>query len=67
MAHYGGVNCISQRNVYEWVKTFKSGRTSVCDEARSERLSMSRAQHVVCADALIQDDRITVCVKLLRC
>jgi hypothetical protein len=53
---------------YEWVKTFKSGRTSVCDEARSERLSVSRAQeHVVCADALMQDDRITAYVKLLRC
>ena len=63
VAHYGSGNCISQRNVYEWVKTFKSGRTSVCDEARLERLSVSRAQeHVVCAAALMQDDTITVCV-----
>jgi hypothetical protein len=30
-------NCLSRNNIYEWIYDFKNGRTSVCDEERSER------------------------------
>ena len=52
----------SQRNVFEWVETFKYGRTNVSDEARSGLPSVSRIQdHVERANVLIQEDgRITV-------
>jgi len=40
----------------------------VCNEARSGRLSVSRVQeHVVCTDALMQDDRITVRARVCVC
>ena len=38
LAQYGQ-NTMSQRNVYEWVERFKSGRTTVTDEGRSGRPS----------------------------
>jgi hypothetical protein len=33
LAQYSTANCTSLGEVYKWVKTFKSGRTSVSDEA----------------------------------
>jgi len=38
LAQYGQ-STMSQRNVYEWVERFKSGRTRVTDEGRSGRPS----------------------------
>jgi len=35
---------MSQREVYEWVERFKSGRTRVTDESRSGRPSTSRSR-----------------------
>ena len=35
---------MSQQKVYEWVERFKSGRTSVTDEDRSDRPSTSHSQ-----------------------
>jgi len=39
-----GQSTTSQRNVYEWVERFKSGRTRVTDEGRSGRPSTSRSR-----------------------
>jgi len=39
-----GQSTMSQRMVYEWVESFKSGRTRVTDESRSGRPSTSRTQ-----------------------
>ena len=43
LAQYGQ-STVSQRNVYEWVERFKSGRTRVTDEGRSCRPSTPRAK-----------------------
>jgi len=43
LAQYGQ-STMSQRKVYEWVERFKSGRTHVTDEGRSDRPSTSRTQ-----------------------
>jgi len=40
LAQYGQTT-MSQRNAYEWVERFKSGRTRVTDEGRSVRPSTS--------------------------
>ena len=42
LAQYGR-STMSQRNVYEWVERFKSGRTRVTDEGPSGRPSTSRS------------------------
>jgi len=39
-----GQSTMSQRTVYEWVESFKSGRTRVTDEGRSGRPSTSRSR-----------------------
>ena len=36
LAQYGQ-STMSQRKVYDWVESFKSGRTRVTDEGRSDR------------------------------
>jgi hypothetical protein len=43
-AQYGN-NCLSRSKIYEWTDHFKKGRTSVCDEERSGRLSVSRTKN----------------------
>jgi transposase len=43
-AQYGD-DCLSRSKIYEWIDHFKKGRTSVCDEARSGRPSMSRTEN----------------------
>jgi hypothetical protein len=43
-AQYGD-NCSSRSKIYERTDHFKKGRTSVCDEERSGRLSTSRTEH----------------------
>jgi len=43
LAQYGQ-STMSQRKVYEWVESFKSGRTRVTAEGRSGRPSTSRTQ-----------------------
>jgi transposase len=37
-----GDNCLSCSKIYEWIDHFKKGGTSVCDEERSGRPSVSR-------------------------
>jgi hypothetical protein len=44
-AQYGD-NCLSRSKIYEWIDHFKKGRTSVCDEDRSGRLSALRVRTV---------------------
>ena len=39
-----GQSTTSERKVYEWVERFKSGRTRVTDEGRSERPSPTRSR-----------------------
>jgi hypothetical protein len=46
LAQYGGVNCMNERKVFEWIKTLKSGRTSVTDEALSGRHHIEHAKAV---------------------
>jgi len=46
LAQYGQ-STMSQRKVYEWVETFKSGRTLVTDEGRSGRPSTSRSRKLL--------------------
>jgi hypothetical protein len=62
LAQYGSVNCTGHRNFYEWIARFKSGRTSVSDEAQSGRPSTSRPQdHIHRSKALIRENwRISV-------
>ena len=43
LAQYGQ-STLSQRNAYEWVERFKSGRARVTDEGRSGRPSTLRTQ-----------------------
>jgi NMD protein affecting ribosome stability and mRNA decay len=38
-------NCLSRSKIYKWIDHFKKGRTSVCDEERSGRLSTSRTEN----------------------
>jgi hypothetical protein len=45
-AQYGD-NCLSRSKIFEWTDHFKKGRTSVCDEERSGRLSTSRTQNSI--------------------
>jgi hypothetical protein len=42
-AQYGD-NCLLRSKIYEWINHFKKGRTSVCDEEGSGRLSVSRTE-----------------------
>jgi transposase len=60
-AQYGD-NCLSRSKIYEWIDHYKKGRTSVCDEERSGRLSTSRTENSVQAvERTVQENRrITV-------
>jgi hypothetical protein len=42
-----GDSCLSRSKIYEWIDHFKKGRTSVCDEERSGRLSTSRTENSI--------------------
>ena len=54
LAQYGQ-STVSQRKAYEWVESFKSGRTRVTDEGRSGRPSTSRTEdHIDTTDAIIR-------------
>jgi len=44
LSQYGGVNCMNQRKIFEWIETLKSGRTSVTDEALSGRHHIEHAK-----------------------
>jgi hypothetical protein len=43
-AQYGD-SYLSRSKIYEWIDHFKKGRTSVCDEERSGKLSTSRTEN----------------------
>jgi hypothetical protein len=40
-----GDNCLSRSKIYEWTDHFTKGRTSVCEEERSERPPTSRTEN----------------------
>jgi hypothetical protein len=53
-----GARTLHQRKIYEWIKCFKKGRTSVTDESRPGRPSTSRKdQHIQRVDTLIRENR----------
>jgi transposase len=53
-----GARTMHQRKIYEWIESFKEGRTSVMDENRPGRPLTSRTdQHIQRVDALIREDR----------
>jgi hypothetical protein len=57
-AQYGD-NCLSHRKIYEWINHFRKGRTSVCDEEGSGRLSMSRTEDSIQAvERMVQENRL---------
>jgi len=57
LAKYVTVNCTSQREVFEWVETFKPKRTSVLDKAESGRLSkLCTHNYIENANTLIRED-----------
>jgi hypothetical protein len=60
-AQYGD-NCLSRSKIYEWIDHFKKGKTSVCDEERSERPSTSRIENSIQAveRTIRENRRITV-------
>jgi hypothetical protein len=60
-AQYGD-NCLSRSKIYEWIDHFKKGRTSVCDEERSERPSASRTEiNIQAVERMVRENRrITV-------
>jgi hypothetical protein len=59
LAQYGQ-STINQQKVYEWVESFKLGRTHVTD-GRSGQPSTSRTQdHIDRADTMIRVDRRTI-------
>jgi hypothetical protein len=55
-------NCLSRSKIFEWTYHFKKGRTSVCDEVRSGRLSTSRTKNSIQAvERMVRENRrITV-------
>jgi transposase len=57
LAQYGA-RTMHQRKICGWIEHFKEGRTSVMDESRPGRPSISRMdQHIQRVDALIREDR----------
>jgi transposase len=60
-AQYGH-NCLSRSKIYKWIGHFKKGRTSVCDEERSGRLSTSRTENSIqTVERMVRENRgITV-------
>jgi hypothetical protein len=56
-AQYGD-NCLTRSKIYEWKDHFKKGRTSVCDEERSERPSTSRTENnVQTVERMVRENR----------
>jgi transposase len=57
-----GDNCLSRSKIYEWIEHFKKERTSVCDEERSGRPSVSRTENNIQAvEGMVRENRrITV-------
>jgi hypothetical protein len=56
-AQYGD-NCLPCSKIYEWIDHFKKGRTSVCDEERSGRLSTSRSENNIQAvERMVRENR----------
>jgi hypothetical protein len=57
-----GDNSLSRSKINEWIDHFKKGRTSVCDEERSGRLSTSRNENNIQAveRTVRENRRITV-------
>jgi transposase len=56
-------NCLSRSKIYEWINHhFKKGRTSVCDEERSGRPSVSGSENSIqAAERMVRENRrITV-------
>jgi hypothetical protein len=55
-------NCLSRSKIYKWTDHFKKGRTSVCDEERSGRLSTSRTgNNIQTVEIMVRENRpITV-------
>jgi transposase len=60
-AQYGD-SCLSHSKIYDWIDHFKNGRTSICDEERSERPSVSRTENSIQAvgRTVRENRRITV-------
>jgi hypothetical protein len=56
-AQYGD-NCLSCSKIYKWRDHFKKGRTSVCDEERSGRPSISRTENNIQAiERMVEENR----------
>jgi transposase len=56
-AQYGD-NCLSCSKIYEWIDHFKKGRTSVCDEERSGRPSVTRTKNNIQAvERMVRENR----------
>jgi transposase len=57
-----GDKCLSRSKIYEWIDHFKKERTSVCDEERSGRSSVSRTENNIQAvEGMVRENRrITV-------
>jgi hypothetical protein len=60
-AEYGD-NCMSRSKIYELIDHFEKGRTSVCHEERSGRLSASRTENSIqTVERMVRENRrITV-------
>jgi hypothetical protein len=57
LAQYGA-RTMRQRKIYEWIKRFKEGRTSLTNKSRPGRPSTLRTgQHIQRVDAFIREDR----------
>jgi hypothetical protein len=56
-AQYGD-NCLSRSKIYEWKDHFKKGKTSVCDEERSGRLSTTRTKNgIEAVERMVRENR----------
>jgi hypothetical protein len=60
-AQYGDT-CLPRSKIYKLIDHFKNGRTSVCDEERSGRPSMSRSEeNIQVVERMVRENRrITV-------
>jgi hypothetical protein len=51
-------NCLSRSKIHESINHFRNGRTSVCDEERSGRLSTSRTENNIQAvESMVRENR----------
>jgi transposase len=61
-------NCLSRSKIYEWTDHFKKGRSSVCDEDRSGRPSMSRTENSIQAiERMVRKNRQWTTLRRLLC